>query len=318
MLEMRSCNYFQARIKDMINMFLYLLKFQKREVMKIGIAKNIKRIEHLRNVYNDLILDIENSKMVIGNNDSDIKLLEKQLLQDYCDFLVLDDLSGRDGYTELRNGEIFDLVIRDVNDKITKFPSKKLELLDLIIPDKLPKTTIKKDPEASRKIATENLKNDRLDSREYSLISIKFFEKNKYNIIDVKFDNHGFIEFKFINQDLNMDFKYLNVTFPTNCDPTKSFGYYRLINGYEINATSRVFATRINIAHIIKNKENQLRWEIEYIDLIWFTKKIFKIIGIKFDYYEYIYQSHPNKIANKSLADCSFIKIEEHSILNRL
>nr|KEH99698.1 hypothetical protein Z952_p0020 [Clostridium botulinum C/D str. BKT75002]KEI05176.1 hypothetical protein Z954_0020 [Clostridium botulinum C/D str. BKT2873] len=80
----------------------------KENMIKIGIATGVERIkQHLR-TYEELI-DLDGSFIITAKDDNTIRILEKQLLEDYCEFEIISNkFKGLDGSTELRKIEILD------------------------------------------------------------------------------------------------------------------------------------------------------------------------------------------------------------------
>lgn len=110
-------------------MFLYILKFSNINALKIGIAKTTNRIAEHSRTYKEFGLDLKNSYRIDAKNKNDIKILEKQLLQDYIDYKVDSNIFDKaDGYTEIRRGEIIDLILNDIIHKKDKFINKKITI----------------------------------------------------------------------------------------------------------------------------------------------------------------------------------------------
>lgn len=140
-------------------MYLYILKFDKIEAIKIGIANGSSRIEtHMRN-YHDVGVNLSESYKVVAKNPKDIRLLEKQILGDYRDSKIkLDCLDGRDGYTEIRKLNILDSILSDIEYKSTRFPQKGISIIKGIN-NINKKRTIKKTKNWAEKKEYSNKKN---------------------------------------------------------------------------------------------------------------------------------------------------------------
>lgn len=109
-------------------MFLYILNMHKENMIKIGIATGVERIKQHLKTYNNLI-DLEESFIITSKDDSTIKILEKQLLEDYCEFKVVSNkFKGLDGSTELRDIKILDSVLKDIEYKAKKFKIKEIDI----------------------------------------------------------------------------------------------------------------------------------------------------------------------------------------------
>ncbi len=110
-------------------MILYILKFEEIKAIKIGIATTTQRIYNLKKIYENIEANLEESYIVSTNNKSDIKLLEKQLLGDYCDHKYMDELiNGLDGHTEFLNINILEKLIEDIEYKSERFPEKNIQI----------------------------------------------------------------------------------------------------------------------------------------------------------------------------------------------
>ncbi|MCD3297383.1 hypothetical protein G8T67_11270, partial [Clostridium botulinum C/D] len=109
-------------------MFLYILNMNKENMIKIGIATGVERIkQHLR-TYEELI-DLDGSFIITAKDDNTIRILEKQLLEDYCEFEIISNkFKGLDGSTELRKIEILDNLLDDIQYKSNKFPYKNIQI----------------------------------------------------------------------------------------------------------------------------------------------------------------------------------------------
>jgi hypothetical protein len=97
--------------------YLYLLPFQDRKHFKIGISSNnFDRINHLNNLYQ---LDKEKCLMITSDKTTNIKILEKELLNifenDECDEF------STDGHTEIRN-------VKYLNECVDLIKSKHINL----------------------------------------------------------------------------------------------------------------------------------------------------------------------------------------------
>lgn len=291
-------------------MFLYLLKFKNKELMKIGIAKNYGRIETLKNVYNDIAIDFDNSKIVTAKNKRDIVVLEKQLLQDYCDHLICNDFVGRDGHTELRDVSIFDLVVRDIEEKAFKFPSKEFTIQKIETPENVKNKPVRRSKEELKQIRIEKTKQKTFEARKIALNFIECVEQRKNCVSDICFDEYGQIKLEFQLKDYTReDFQNENhlVGFPLGYS-LDVIGGYNLTSGASFREETKVLSISITMNHLLRESD-KYRWELKYTDLIWFTKKLFKVLGIKFDYYGYIEQSKKEKIVNRSIWDCEFVEI---------
>lgn len=110
-------------------MFLYILKLREIDLIKIGIASSDNRIvSHLR-TYRDYGIDLTESYRITANDNSYIKMLEKQLLADYSEYSSSNkDLYQRDGYTELRDGSLIKNILEDIEHKKERFPAKEIEI----------------------------------------------------------------------------------------------------------------------------------------------------------------------------------------------
>lgn len=117
-------------------MFLYILKLSKYNCIKIGVASNNNRIvKHIEN-YKDV--DLGNSYKVTSSDENTLKILEKQILNDYIDFSkYIPSLYQVDGYTEIRDICILEDLISDIKYKKNRFPKKELKIIKGIRIDSL-------------------------------------------------------------------------------------------------------------------------------------------------------------------------------------
>lgn len=184
-------------IKGVESLYLYILKFKKMNIIKIGIAKNFNRIRQHQSTYGDIIVDLQESYRVTAKNKADIKLLEKQLLEDYNEYKVnVSRLNMRDGYTELREDMVLKMILEDITYKAQRFPNKSIKIEKGISIPKQKTNMIKKDWKAiSQKTQDEN--KTRIDNW---LTRIK---KHKANITSICItDNHINIMFNNINYEI--------------------------------------------------------------------------------------------------------------------
>lgn len=110
-------------------MFLYILKLDEVKAIKIGIATNNERIRSHLLTYKDKKVNLSESYIVKAKNQSDIKLLEQQLLLDYRDYAIeSNDLIKRDGYTEIRCDSITNMILEDIQYKQSRHPGKEISI----------------------------------------------------------------------------------------------------------------------------------------------------------------------------------------------
>ena len=114
-------------------MFLYLLNMEKSDMFKVGIATDFSRIKQHMSTYKGLI-NLKKSYIINAKEDSTIKLFEKQILEDYKDFKIDEEIfEGKDGHTELLDIKVLDDVLDDVKYKKNKFSSKEIQIIKNII-----------------------------------------------------------------------------------------------------------------------------------------------------------------------------------------
>ena len=120
-------------------MKLYILKFKNKNLIKIGVSKNIS--SRIISLGVDLF-DLNKSYFVTAHNPKTIRALEHQLLNDYDHYFVETSFSLDSGNTEIRKDGCLGSIIEDIEQKIIKFPDKKIRLKYGIKIDKLVKKRI--------------------------------------------------------------------------------------------------------------------------------------------------------------------------------
>ncbi|EQC1535498.1 hypothetical protein ACY1J9_001329 [Clostridium botulinum] len=163
-------------------MFLYVLKIPRYNAIKIGIATSQNRIKQHINTYEEI--DLKESYIIKAKLNSTIKQLEKQLLEDYCDFQINDkELRNKDGYTELRNICIVNDLIEDIEYKSKRFKDKEIEVIKGVDVKKQ-KERKENDKEHEALISKQNKQNENLLNQfiDYiKSIKINIFKINKNN-----------------------------------------------------------------------------------------------------------------------------------------
>ncbi|MCD3252386.1 hypothetical protein [Clostridium botulinum] len=161
-------------------MFLYILNMNKENMIKIGIATGVERIkQHLR-TYEELI-DLDGSFIITAKDDNTIRILEKQLLEDYCEFEIISNkFKGLDGSTELRKIEILDNLLDDIQYKSNKFPYKNIQIKKgIVISINKHKHLQKVKRRTSKLISIEKHENDKIIITEF--INNLINDKNNIN-----------------------------------------------------------------------------------------------------------------------------------------
>lgn len=185
-------------------MFLYVLSIPRYKAIKIGIATNHNRIKQHLNTYKEI--NLKESYIIKAKLNSTIKQLEKQLLEDYCDFKIdNEELKNRDGYTELRNINILNNVIEDIKYKSKRFEDKGIEIAKGI---KTKKSLVKKNNNKLNEETDAIIKDYNLNNinkfcnyvTKYSafIVSYKYFYNQISNII-FKIPKNKFKEIEMIS-----------------------------------------------------------------------------------------------------------------------
>lgn len=173
-------------------MFLYVLKIPRYKAIKIGIATSQNRIKQHINTYEEI--DLKESYIIKAKLDSTIKQLEKQLLEDYCDFQIEDkELKNKDGYTELRNICVIDDLIEDIEHKSNRFKDKEIEIIKGVNIKKQ-KERKENNKEYENLISKQNKQNENLLN-----LFIEYIKSIKINILKINKNNEFIKEmwFKF-------------------------------------------------------------------------------------------------------------------------
>lgn len=185
-------------------MFLYVLKIPRYKAIKIGIATSQNRIKQHINTYEEI--NLKESYIIKAKLDNTIKQLEKQLLEDYCDFKIEDkELKNKDGYTELRDIGILNNIIEDIQYKSKRFKDKEIEIIKGV---KTKKSLVKRDNDKLNEKADVIIKDYNLNSvtkfcnyiTKYSefIIDYKYFYNQISNII-FKIPKNKFKELEMIS-----------------------------------------------------------------------------------------------------------------------
>lgn len=173
-------------------MYLYILKFKHKNLLKIGISE---KEDYSRIIDNSKTLedpfDLESSVIVKAKRERTIKVLEKQLLDDTFDFIPDEReqklFVGKDGKTEIRNADCFDDLIEDINYKINK---RKDSGLSINIGIKLESVALKKRSPINRINHTNQTTEDFLELNSTLELIKKFIEHQeeinhiRYNVND--------------------------------------------------------------------------------------------------------------------------------------
>jgi hypothetical protein len=292
-------------------MFLYILGFNNKNMIKIGRADSMNRIVSLSLVYKDYDVILEKSYIVTSSNKRDIKVLETQLLQDYIDFKIHDEkLKGRDGYTELRDDSILTSVLQDIDDKAKKFPNKNLELTKLLEKKKLPTPSIRKTKEELRNLL---IKENKLKIKEYkadALTFIKFVKNNINFVVSFHINVEWVIELRFNNAKHIKNL--LNDRIPAVCfcydyELTNTIGGYHIATATVFNYIQDYFIIRFNSGYSLYANDDKDKNEITSY-MLWFYKNLFDVFNMSFILYEY-FDSITNPYSNTKNYITCFLSI---------
>lgn len=285
-------------------MYLYLLRFRKGNIFKIGRSDTYDRVDKLCALLINYEPDLENSLMVTSRNSEVIIALEKQLLRDSREYVVTDDnLKKIDGYTEFRYDVIFDDMLSKIQSEKLTCPHKEIMIQKLIY----------------NLSAVEKNTIDLKEARESAEVFIAQFCSLIHLISDIYFDQSGALTIEFenvCNTKKYHTFSHL-IAFPYDLKLyPEVYGGYNILGYCSGSDISRSMMCRFTIDHPI-NCEHDIDWRVYYKELIWFIKTLFGCLGVSFDYGEYVDVCRENGVRNRKLNECSFLSVDENSILIR-
>lgn len=211
-------------------MFLYILDIAKYNCIKIGIASSIARVESHIRTYEEI--DLENSYIVNAKDDRTIRQLEKQLLNDYFEYKIINkDLEDKDGYSELRERHIIDDALEDINYKANKFNNKEIEIIKGIRLDKYEKPVYTNISSITKQYLNDE--NNSINNENVVAKLVDFLSRNKDNIIGYS-DKDGIINgIRIYLKDDERDYLFYKLAsedFIFNCGRSSvisDFGSYR-------------------------------------------------------------------------------------------
>lgn len=236
-------------------MYLYIIKFKNMDLIKIGLSSSDMRITQLMRAYKDIAVDLDSSFKVTAKFEYDLKMLEKQLLNDYIEYKIEDEqFNKRIGYKELRKGIILNSVLDDINYKAKKFPNKEFKLHKGI---KL----------ESSKTWEEKNKEIRENNNKVKENYLTFLKVHKDNISEITIRNNG-AKVKFCNVNtIDAEKKYRAIGM------SLSFSSDYNICSFSVSSAK----------YYVKSQELifDLEWQLDLADveiLNWFLKDFFKPI----------------------------------------
>lgn len=291
-------------------MFLYILKFKKNNIIKVGVAKSYSRIRSLCQTYGDLEPDIEDSVTVTAPNSRDLKVLETQLLQDYIDHTITDDeFSGRDGCTELRDSSILNSVIDDILRKQSLFPQKQFKIQKLIVPPQMPPRRRSKEELALEREL--KFRKEIEQSKENAKSFFSCLSEIKNEMDDICFNENNLLAIHFADVSNNSLFHHPIIYVPFDIGIKGSGGFvvqsYRVYNE-ETKNLSIHFSKAMFAYYVERTYEGRT-----HDFLVWFLEALCELLGLSIDCEMYLEMCLQNKDLSKFSNAQRVLTIHENS-----